>query len=172
MNRLPAFVALLLGLACCAGAFAQRIDEPKYYIGRKFWYEPEHDKNVPTEFYRAPSFDTPVFRLSKKTKFEIQGIGRGWFKLRFDSGPFSDATAYMPVRLLRSRLYVPKITESYVESFRRASIFDEDPDIIARRLEAAGKVVPKSAAPPPWKIRNRGFPPPAPPEAPAIPPTE
>ena len=180
MHRVLNSIALLLGLACCAAAFAQRVNSPDYYINRKFWYEPEHDKNVRTEFHRTPKFDEGVFFLTKKTKFQVLGASRGWFQLRLESGAFSSNTAYMPVRLLRSRLYVPTLTESFQESFRRASIFDEDPDIIRKRLEAAGKAPPKPAAPPPWKIRNRGFPPPGspqaapalPPETPATPPKE
>ena len=160
MHRFLKSIALLLGVACCALAFAQSIDPPQKYVGRKLWYEPEHERYSKTEFHRVPNFDKGMFLIQKKTRFEVLAVGRGWFKLRLDGNLYNDPTAYIPVRILRSRLYTPRITESYQESFRKASIFEEDPEIIRKRLAPAVDPAAKSTVLPPWKIRNRGFPPP------------
>lgn len=160
MHRILKCLALLPGFACCAVALAQYSDPPRTFIGRKFWYEPAHESYVKTEFHRVPNFDKGMFNIQKKTQFEVLASSRGWYKLRLEVGGYGDPTAFVPGLILRSRLYTPKITESYQESFRRAAFFEEDPDIIRKRLMPAVDPAAKPSAPPPWKIRNRGFPPP------------
>lgn len=153
------FLAALLGLACCACAFGQS-DLPDRYLGRKYWYEPEHEKYVQTEFYRLPNFDKGSFTISKKTQFAVAEYARGWFRLRFESGAAKGSFGYIPSRMLRTRLYEPKLTESVQETFRKASIFEEDPEVIRKRLERAAAVAPKGpVTPPPWVIKRRPIPP-------------
>jgi hypothetical protein len=161
MHRISPFVAVLLGLACCAGAFAQGSDSPGSYIGRKYWYEPTHEKYAPVEFHRVPDFDRGIFNIHKKSRFEVVEASRGWLKLRFESSAYGENIAYLPARMLRSRLYAPTIGETLQETFRKAAIFEEDPDVIQRRLDAGAKPAAKRSTPPPWVIRNRGIAPPA-----------
>jgi hypothetical protein len=162
MNRISTFVALLVSLTCCAGVFAQGSDSPGTYIGRKYWYEPAHEKYAPVEFHRVPDFDRGMFNIQKKSKFEVVETSRGWLKLRFESSAYSENIAYLPVRILRSRLYAPTVGETVRETFRKAAIFEEDPDVIQRRLDAVAVPAEKSTTPPPWVIRNRRVAPPAP----------
>jgi hypothetical protein len=166
-RRISSFIAALLVLICCAAAYAQSADPPEKYVGRKFWYEPEHAKYWHVEFLIAPRFDRGTVKVSKKTQFEVTAVKGNLFMVRFEPGTYGVNTAYLPVRTMRSRLYAPKITESFYESFQNAAFFEEDPVVIKRRLDRAGTPAAKSpAAPPPWQIRHRGPARPALPEAP------
>lgn len=175
MHRISKFIALLLGLACGAGAFAQPSDLPATYIGRTYWYEPKHEEHAPIQFHRVPDFDKGKFELATKSKFEVLEYARGWFRLRLESGAYGEniIIAYLPALILRSRLYAPKITEPFQEAFYKAAIFEEDPDLLRKRLDQAGRP-PARTTPeqPPWKIRKRAIVPSASPAPPVSPPSE
>lgn len=167
------FIAALLGVACSAVAFAQSSMDPQKYIGHKYWYEPEHAKFVRVEFHRVPRFDQGMVNVYKKTKFEVMSFEGVFFLVRFEHSISGTTNAYLPLRTLRSRLYVPKITESFHETFRKAAFFEEDPDVIRRRLDQPSKPAANTPAPPPaWQIRNRGPVRPGLPEAPKAEPPE
>ena len=173
MHRISKFLALLLGLACGAGAFAEPSDSPQAYIGRKYWYEPKHEEYAPIQFHRVPDFDKGKFELLAKSRFEVVAYKRGWFMLRLESTTSGENTAYLPALILRSRLYAPTIMESFKEAFYKAAIFEEDPDLLKKRLDQAAKPAGKTTAePPPWKIRKRAIAPSASPAPPVSPPSE
>jgi hypothetical protein len=175
MHRISKFLALLLGLACGAGAFAQPSDLPETYIGRKYWYEPKHEEYAPIQFHRVPDFDKGKFTLLTKSKFEVLAYSRGWFRLRFESGAYGEnfIVAYVPALILRSRLYAPTITEPLQQAFYAAAIFEEDPDLLKLRLNQASKSTGKTTAEqPPWKIRRHAIAPSASPAPPLSPPPE
>ena len=148
------FIAVLIGLACCSFAFGQASESIHYYLGRTFWYEPAHEKYAPIHFHRVPDFDREAFNLSKKTKFEIIAARRGWFQLRLEPGAPGGSTAFIPMLILRKRLYAPSADEPYRLTFRNSSIFDEDPDAIQARFDAADKPLVPASKPRPW-VRYR-----------------
>ena len=104
-------------------------------IGTSFWYEPSHDKWVPTEFYAMPALNAPTTRIPRKTRILLVAERQGWFAIRAEIVPGNPTLVFMPVRMFRFRLYRPGPAGDANAAFQRSSLFEIDPDIIQRQLE-------------------------------------
>ena len=136
-------------IACCLISFAL-CSYAQDNTGRSFWYEPSHDKLVPTEFYKSPSFDAPLIRFTRKTRIQVLAVRRSWLAIRIVAAPGNASPVFMPVGMFRSRLYKAGGAVDFggaYAAFMRASLFEEDPDIIKRQFESKddeSKEMPKS----------------------------
>ena len=105
------------------------------YIGRKYWYEPSHEVNAPTDFYRAPSFNAPIVNLHKKDRIEVMGARRGWFAVRVESLRGSLPQLFVPILIFKARLYQPQNEfQNAYDNFMSAALFETDPDEIKAKL--------------------------------------
>ncbi len=122
-----AAVALLLAWAACwtHTAIAAQLEPGGYY-----WYAPEHEKYLRTEFYSAPDFRSAPVKISRTQRFRYVAGSRGWALLEFDSG----VHAYIHLRILRTLQWVPTADDPWYE-FQRASVFPEEPERIEARLK-------------------------------------
>ena len=136
--------AMRLALACCLillpiCSHAQSGSQDTY-VGNFYWYDPSHDKWVPTEFYAAASADSPVTRFTRKTRMQVVAARRGWLAIRPAAGAEATTIVFMPVGTFRFRLYKDKASSTFdvrtaLAAFERASLFADDPDILKRRFE-------------------------------------
>lgn len=127
-NRLPlaAWTLLLVCLPLLASsALAQELVRDKDY-----WYVPEHEKYMRSEFFAEPSFKSAQVRITRVTTFRYIRGSRGWAIVEFDGS----IKAHIPLRLLRLAMYDPAAVDPWYE-FKRASVFSEDPGKIEARLK-------------------------------------
>lgn len=144
-----ALLAFAIGIAAIPDAHAASLQEGNFY-----WYVLEHEKYSRTQFYSAPSFESPTVGITRSQRFVLLRLRRGWALLEFDSG----IKAYAHIRLLRYALYDPSASDPWYE-FQRASVFAEDPARIADRLqtpESQRKAI-DSAKTPVWKRYKDGW---------------
>jgi hypothetical protein len=138
----------LISLAMCSYA---QVASQGTFIGRQFWYEPSHDKYVPTEFYDSPVLDSPKTLISKKTRIQVVAAQKGWFAIRVGPDPASPVK-YMPIRMFMFRLYqAGAVSDPYAakNAFMRASLFEADPDIVKKQFESKDEDPTLAATPKP-----------------------
>ena len=155
--KIHIFVRLLGFLCVCCliplpECFAQ-VPGTENLVGRTFWYEPAHEKYAPTEFYRSPATDAATLRITRKERLQVIDAKKGWLSIGIASLPGNPPQAYLPIYAFRSRLYQRAGVWDVYESFMRASIFEDDPDVIKRKFESSDtKSQPQTSAKlPPWQ---------------------
>ena len=128
--------------------------------GHSFWYEPAHDKWVATEFYKSPTFEAPLIHFKRKTRIHVLADRKGWLAIRIVAGPVNASPVFMPIRMFKSRLYKAGSAVEFGDArvaFARASLFEDDPDVLKRRFDSKddeSKEMPKakpSAKLKPWQ---------------------
>lgn len=135
-------LAFLAATLCLQAAHA--VEMPP---GHHYWYVPEHENYVKTEFFTKPSFRSAAIKFQHTERFTYVSGQRGWARLQFDNG----TEAYIHLRILRSLLYDPAAHDPWSE-FQRASVFAEPPKEIEARLKPPPEE-PKAASSklPVWK---------------------
>jgi hypothetical protein len=131
--------AALAWLALLAAAFvpAPARGEPELVPAAYYWYVPEHEKQMRTEFFSMPSFRSQQVKVVQTRRFRFVGAQRNWAQLEFDGS----TRAFIHLRILRMLLYDATAIDPWYE-FQRASVFPEEPDKIEARLK------PKEPEPP------------------------
>jgi hypothetical protein len=125
----------LILLSMCS--FAQVVS-PESFVGRSFWYEPSHDKYVQTEFYNSPSANASKTRISRKTQIRVVNARKNWFAIRFEPVVGTVSYVYIPIGNFKSRLYQrggASDPYSANAAFMRASLFEDDPDVLKSQFE-------------------------------------
>src|SRR5690606_4936306 len=116
-------------LACATwwapGAIAAQLERDAFY-----WYVPEHEKYIRTEFHSEPDFRSALVRITRTQRFRFVDGRRGWAVLEFDGG----LQAYIHLRILRTLQWNPTADDPWYE-FQRASVFPEEPQRIEARLK-------------------------------------
>jgi hypothetical protein len=132
--RLPLAVGMLL--LVCLPLMAPPAAAHQFLRDTDYWYVPEHEKYIRSEFFAQPSFKSAQVRITRTSTFRyLRGHG-SWAALEFNGG----IKAYIPFRLLRLAMYDPAAADAWYE-FKRASIFTEDPGRIEARLKAPAEEV-------------------------------
>ncbi len=131
---------------------AQMLD-PETFVGRTYWFEPAHEKYAPTNFYRSPAIDAATLRITRRDRLRVMDAKKGWLAIGIASLPGAPPQAYLPIRIFRSRLYQRAGVWDTYDTFARASIFEDDPDVLKRKFESRD---PRSASAasgklPPWQ---------------------
>jgi hypothetical protein len=119
--------------------------------GKTFWYLPEHDPYRTVEFFLEPRFEAPKVTVERKVDFVVLAGQRGWLQVKL-GGPRAQVV-FTNVRLFGNAMYKPAETDYGDGEFKRASIFDQDPDEIRKRFvrtDPADKG-PGTAKGPAWK---------------------
>ena len=129
----PVWICCLISLATCSHA---QVMNPESFVGRSYWYEPSHDRYVPTEFYNSPAENAPITRIARKTRIKVVGAKKNWFAIRFEAAPGIVSQVYMPAAMFMTRLYRPGGAADANAVFMRASLFENDPDVIKKQFES------------------------------------
>jgi hypothetical protein len=141
-------ILILIAALLPAVARAQAPATPA--AGDTFWYEPAHEKYAPMDIYKQSAFVGNPGHVKEKQQFDIVTSQQGWLLLRFRA---TNLQGFVHSSIFRMRRYLPSEGTAGMEAFERASIFDEDPDIIRERLTKAEQA--QAAAPtvklPPWQ---------------------
>lgn len=145
-STLPAGVVAAF-LFACAAFWPHPVTATQLIRDAYYWYAPEHEKYIRTEFYREPDFRSPEVKITGTQRFRFDSGRRGWALLQFDGG----VQAYIHLRVLRTLLWDPTADDPWYE-FRRASVFPEDPERIEARLKPGQPEPPQAdSRTPVWK---------------------
>jgi hypothetical protein len=139
----------LISLYMCAYA---QVGNQGTFVGRLFWYEPSHDNYVATEFYSSPNINGATTRIPQKTRIQVVAAQRGWFAIQVGAVSPSAPVVYIPIRMFLFRLYpAGSVIDSYTakDVFMRASIFEDDPDVLKTQFEKKDKDATTAPAPKP-----------------------
>ena len=118
-----------------------------------YWYAPEHEKQMRTEFFSQPSFNSAQVRITRMQRFRYLGGQKSWAQLEFDGG----ARAFIHLRILRLLMYDAAAIDPWYE-FQRASVFPEEPDKIEARLKPKQPETPAADSKvPAWKRYKEGW---------------
>ena len=132
----PLCIFCLISLATCCHA---QVMNPECLVGRSFWYEPSHDKYVPTEFYNSAAENAPTTRILRKTRIRVVATRKNWFAIRYEPTPGVMSHVYMPAATFFTRLYRPGGSGDASALFMRASLFENDPDVVKKQFESKDK---------------------------------
>ena len=65
-------------LALLAAALSLTGHAAEMPSGHYYWYVPEHEKYVQTEFFAEPDFGSAVIKIERTQRFVYVGGQRGW----------------------------------------------------------------------------------------------
>jgi hypothetical protein len=129
--RLASIIGVAIFCVCAGLAGAPRIAIGAELVREGYyWYVPEHEKYMRTEFFSQPSFQSAQVKIAKTQRFQFVTGQRGWALLEFDGG----TRAYLHLRILRTLMWDAAASDPWYE-FQRASVFPEDPAKIEARLK-------------------------------------
>ena len=129
IGRIVAVFAAIGMIGTAAPALAQASGP---LDGKTFWYQPEHDPYKTVEFFLEPRFEAPKVTVERKVDFVVLAGHRGWLQVKL-GGPRAQVV-YTNVRLFGNAMYKPAETDYGDAEFKRASIFDQDPDELRKRF--------------------------------------